>query len=102
MVRWMARRRQALASRFTVPLVLVRGSLSLPAQYVAIERVEMHPGERVTASSFGTPVMVAVWGLPTLDVRHNDTFVYDGYTFRVVRVRPHRTIATIADAVAIG
>ena len=84
----------------TTDITIRRGNDELPAQAVRIERVHMG---RVMDSERGSErrADVVVHGAVDLDIQVEDRFTDGGVLYRVIFIRPNRSVATFAEAAAV-
>lgn len=84
----------------SVDITIRRGNDELPAQAVRIERVR---AGRIVESDRGSErrADVVVHGAMDLDIQAEDRFTDGGVLYRVVFVRPNRSVATFAEAAAV-
>jgi len=74
-----------------------RGETVLPAQPALLSVHQSQPSIQRSATGEKVQIDGEVRGLPNLNIAIGDIFVHGGVRFRVVFVRPDRSVATIAE-----
>ena len=102
-VDWAQIRTDLLAVRDSnaVSLVLRRGSTTLTAQTVRVERLGLQSRQAGSAAGQQNTTGVVVMGDTTLDIQIGDRFTSSSVLYEVKFVRPNRRAATMAEAQAV-
>jgi hypothetical protein len=83
-----------------VSIAIRRGGTTLSAQTVRIARTG-RGGKRDSAGGQEVRADVIVLGGTTLDIQVDDRFTVSGVLYRVIFVRPNRTVAVMAECEAV-
>ncbi len=91
----------AMRGDHVVSIVLRRGETTLAAQNVRIARVARHGMPVMNGQTEENRGQALIMGDVDLDVQAHDRFTYNNVLYRIVMVRPNRTVMTVAEAVVV-
>jgi len=84
-----------------VSIVLRRGETTLAAQNVRIARVARHGMPVMNGQTEENRGQALIMGDVDLDVQAHDRLTYNGVLYRVVMVRPNRSVMTVAELTVV-
>ena len=91
----------AMRGDHEVSIVLRREETTLAAQNVRIARVARHGLPVQNGQTGEDHGQALIMGDVDLDVQAHDRFTYNNVLYRIVMVRPNRTVMTVAEAVVV-
>lgn len=88
----------AIRDMNAVSIAIRRGSTTLAAQTVRVERQGNQAAQRGSAGAEQATATIAILGATTLDIQPQDRFTLDGRLYEVTLIHPNRLAATQAEA----